>query len=110
MFLDLHKAYEALDRERCLEILERYGVVPWDHHILRHYWYWLTVVARTGRYYGTSLLRFQGLTQGYLFSTTILNKVVDSVVFNWVSLVLGSAAEPDGRGDEVLYCATFFYA
>ena len=28
IFLDLHKAYEALDMSRCLEILEGYGVVP----------------------------------------------------------------------------------
>ena len=26
IFLDLHKAYDALDRSRCLEILEWYGV------------------------------------------------------------------------------------
>ena len=28
IFLDLHKAYNALDRSRCLDILERYGVTP----------------------------------------------------------------------------------
>ena len=28
IFLDLHKAYDALDRSRCLDILEGYGVVP----------------------------------------------------------------------------------
>ena len=28
IFLHLHKAYEALDSSRCLEILEGYGVVP----------------------------------------------------------------------------------
>ena len=28
IFLDLHKAYDALDRSRCLEILEGYGIVP----------------------------------------------------------------------------------
>ena len=26
MFLDLHKVYDTLDRSRCLEILESYGV------------------------------------------------------------------------------------
>ena len=28
IFLDLHTAYDALDRSRCLDILEGYGVVP----------------------------------------------------------------------------------
>ena len=28
IFLDLHKTYDALDRSRCLEILEGYGVGP----------------------------------------------------------------------------------
>ena len=28
IFLDLHKAYDALDRYRCLEILEGYSVGP----------------------------------------------------------------------------------
>ena len=28
IFLDLHKAYDALDMSRCLKILEGYGVGP----------------------------------------------------------------------------------
>ena len=28
IFLDLHKAYDALDRSRCLETMKGYGVVP----------------------------------------------------------------------------------
>ena len=28
IFMDLHKAHDALDRYSCLEILEGYGVVP----------------------------------------------------------------------------------
>ena len=51
----------------------------------------LTVVARTGRYYGIALGGFQELTQKYPFYPTIFNKVVDVVVHNWVSLMLGGA-------------------
>ena len=53
VFLDLHKAYDALDRSRCLEILEGYGIGPWDRKLLRNYWHRLTMVARAGGYYGT---------------------------------------------------------
>ena len=38
IFLDLHKAYNALDRFRCLEILEGYGVGPRALHLLYRYW------------------------------------------------------------------------
>ena len=39
ILINLHKAYEALDRDICLEIMEGYGVVPLAHHTLHHYWY-----------------------------------------------------------------------
>ena len=35
IFLDLHKAYNTLDRSRCLEILEGYGVGPRSCRLLR---------------------------------------------------------------------------
>ena len=48
IFLDLHKAYESLDRERLLEILDGYGVVPRARCILQEYWDRLWMVARAG--------------------------------------------------------------
>ena len=51
IFLDLHKAYDALDRSRCLEILEGYGMVPQACGLLWKYWGRLTMVARAGGYY-----------------------------------------------------------
>ena len=47
-FLDLHKAYDALDRSRCLEILEGCGVGPRVRRLLQTYWRRLTMVARAG--------------------------------------------------------------
>ena len=38
IFLDLQKAYDALDKERCLEILEGYSVGPRACRILQTYW------------------------------------------------------------------------
>ena len=37
IFLDLQNAYNALDRSRCLDILEGYGVRTRDLHLLRRY-------------------------------------------------------------------------
>ena len=52
IFLDLTKAYDDLDRSRSLEILEGYGVGPRARRLLQAYWRKLTMVARTGGYYG----------------------------------------------------------
>ena len=51
IFLDLHKAYDALDRSRCLEILEEYGVGPRSCRLLWAYWGEMKMVARAGGYY-----------------------------------------------------------
>ena len=48
IFLDLTEAYDALDRSRCLEILEGYGVGPIARRLLKTYWRRLTMVARAG--------------------------------------------------------------
>ena len=46
IFMYLHKAYDALQRYICLEILEGYGVGPRDYQILWTYWGQLWMVAR----------------------------------------------------------------
>ena len=38
MFLDMYNAYNALDRYRCLDILEEYGVGPRALRLLCRYW------------------------------------------------------------------------
>ena len=48
IFLDLHKAYNALDRYRILYILEGYGVGPRSLRLLRRYWENLEMVERVG--------------------------------------------------------------
>ena len=88
IFLELHKAYDALDRSRCLEILEGYGVGPQSRRLLQTYWRRLTMVARAGGYYGTELPGARGVTQGDPLSPTIFNVVVDVVVRHWVKVVI----------------------
>ena len=62
IFLDLHKAYDALDRSRCLEILKGYSVGPQACWLLQTYWRQLTMVARAGGYYGTAFWGECGVT------------------------------------------------
>ena len=64
IFLDLTKAYDALDRSRCLEILEGYGVGPSTRRLLTTSWRCLTMVARADGYYGEAFKGVRGVTQG----------------------------------------------
>ena len=104
IFLDLTKAYDALDRSRCLEILEGYGVSPNARRLLTNYWRRLTVVARAAGYYGTAFRGDRGVTQGNPLSPTIFNVVVDAVVRHWVNRIVeaanakGETADKEGRG------------
>ena len=64
IFLDLHKAHDALERSRCLEILEGYGMVPQATRLLQTYWRRLMMVTKAGGYYGTAFKGERGVTQG----------------------------------------------
>ena len=93
IFLDLQKAYDALDRSRCLEILEGYGVGPRARWLIKTYWRRLTIVARAGGYYGTAF-RGEGIvTQGNALSPTIFNVKVDEVVQHLVVVMVEGAEE-----------------
>ena len=52
VFLDLQKAYDALDRERALDLLTAYGVGPRTVRLIRMYWDRLTMVAKAGGCFG----------------------------------------------------------
>ena len=51
IFLDMHKAYDALDRDRCMDILEGHHVGTWACHIFREYGERHQMVNCAGRYY-----------------------------------------------------------
>ena len=109
IFLDLHKAYDALERSRCLKILEGYGVVPRARRILQTYWRRLTMVTWAGGYYRTAFQGARGVTQGYPLSPTIFNVVVDAVVSNYLTVVIAGADERDKRGQKGRHQAALFY-
>ena len=79
IFLELHKEYDALDRSRCLEILEGYGVGPRALLILRRYWEWLNMVEPAGGYYEEPFRGERGVTLADPLLPTIFNVVVDAV-------------------------------
>ena len=109
-FLDLTKAYDALDRSRSLEILKGYGVVDRVRRMLREYWDKTTMVARAGGYYGKGFKGGRVVTQGDPLSPTIFNVVVDAVVRHWVTIAMAEAEKRRERGREGRHQAALFYA
>ena len=91
IFLDLHKVYYALDRSRCLEILEGYGVGPRARQLLKTYWWEMAMVARAIGYYRDAFKGDQGVTQGDPLSPTIFNVEVDAVFRHWVTMEIDDA-------------------
>ena len=88
IFLDLHKAYDSLDRSRCLKILEGYVIGPQARKILKTYWDRLTMVDRVGGYYRTAFRGERDMNQGNPLSPTVFNVVVDAVFQHWVQGVV----------------------
>ena len=87
IFLDLRKAYYALDRDHCLDILAGYGVGPMTLRILQTYWVQPQMAAKAGGHYRTVFQIHCGVTQGEPLSPTIFNAVVDVVIQHWVRVV-----------------------
>ena len=110
IFLDLTKAYDALDRSRTLDILKGYGVGDRVRRLLATYWEQATMAAKAGRYYGTEFKGERGVTQGDPLSPTIFNVVVDAVVRHWLYLATQEAVRRGERGRERRHQAALFYA
>ena len=110
IFLDLHKAYAALDKSRCLEVLESYSVGHRACRLLWTYWSWMRTVAKAGGYYRAALKNARGVTQGDPLSPTIFNVMVDAVVRHWFTVMVESVEEWGGRGQEGRHQNPLFYA
>jgi retron-type reverse transcriptase len=80
VFLDLSKAYDTLDRDRTIELLQAYGVGPRSIRILRNFWNNLQLVPRQGGFYGKPIKSERGVTQGDPLSPIVFNVAVDAVV------------------------------
>jgi len=87
IFIDLTKAYDALDRDRTLAILEGYGVGPRLLHFIRTNWDRLCYIPKVDGYYGSCIPCDSGTPQGDVDSPTLFDIVVDCVLRYWYSLL-----------------------
>jgi exonuclease III len=110
IFLDLRKAYDSVDRERTLELLDGYGVGPNMIRLLRAYWEQQLLAARQADYYGEPFKATRGLTQGDPLSPTIFNVVVDAIIRAWLSSMDDGAETTEGFGFNVFEKIACFYA
>ena len=99
ILINLSKAYDALDREQCLDILVGYGVGPRTIRILQIYWERLHMEENAGGNYGTAFQRHCRVTKGVPLSPTIFNVVVDAVIRHWGTVV---GVTHEGVGQEGL--------
>ena len=80
IFFDLRKAYNAIDRGRCLDILRGAGVGPKTIRILKVFWDKAELACRASGYYGQNFKAWRGVTQGGPLSPTIFNLMADTIV------------------------------
>ena len=98
VFIDVRKAYDSVDRERCMEILRGYGLRSKLQMLLQWYWDAHKVVPKYGKFFGRPFHMDRGVKQGDLVSLTIFNIVVVAVVRTVLLEVCGPQEAHHGFG------------
>ncbi len=99
IYLDLRKAYDALDWGQCLEILAGYEVGPNLLRLQEQFWNNAKMVCCNGGNYGEPFGAYKGVTQGGAFSSLMFNVCVDCVIREWLHQVMGDKVAWEGVGD-----------
>jgi hypothetical protein len=104
IFLDLKKAYDTLDRDRTMKILEGYGVGDNVRRIIGKIWNGDTMVTKQAGFFGKPFRASRGVRQGDITSPFIFNIVCDAVIREWESQM------NDGTAQERKETRAQFYA
>ncbi len=105
-FIDLKKAFDAMDREHCLLLLEGHGAGLNMRRLIRHFWDEATNVCRASANYGVPFKAGRGVTQGGPLSAKLFNVIVDAVVREWLRLLREEMVMEEEELDETM--ATLF--
>jgi hypothetical protein len=84
VLLDLKNAFNLMNQERCLLILEGYGVRSRMIRLIRTFWHNAALVCRVSSNYGSPFCAGHDMTQGRPLSAKLFNILVDAVVREWV--------------------------
>ena len=110
VFIDLRKAYDAMDTGQYLEILQAYGVGPKRLKAISYFWDHALLVCCAGGCYGEPFRARRGVTQGSPFSPRLFNTMVDASVREWLRRTLGNGVMIVGVGEEIWQFLAAFYA
>jgi Reverse transcriptase (RNA-dependent DNA polymerase) len=80
IFLDLKKAYDTLDRDCALQILQNYGVGPNTRSIIAQTSAMDRMIPRQAGFYGEPFTTSHGVWQGDIMSPFIFNIICDAVI------------------------------
>ena len=97
VFIDLKKAFDAMDRGRCLAILALHGVGPKMIRLIRSFWETATNVCRAKGNYGRPFKAGRGVTQGGPLWAKLFNIIVDAVVREWMRIMRETLDDSDGQ-------------
>ena len=84
IFIDLTKAYDTLDHEYVLHILQGYGVGPNLCQLIQVVWDNLLFVPKSAGYYGTPFHPEHGILQGDTDAPIMFAVVVDCILREWI--------------------------
>jgi hypothetical protein len=97
VFIDLQKAFDAMDRGCCLEILVLHRVGPKMFCLICNFWDSTTNVCRAKGNYGRPFKAGHGVTQGRPLSAKLFNIVINAVVREWMRLMHAMIDDADGN-------------
>jgi hypothetical protein len=106
VFLDLRKAFDAMDQGQCLMILEGYGAGPWMIRPIPGFWSNANMVCCAAGNYGIAFKAGHGITQCDPLSAKLFNILVDAVMRKWVQILEGDRDYKEGK--LVALTSTFF--
>ena len=86
VYLDLSKAYDSIDRDRTLNIMEKYKIGPNVRNYIKKVWDNQVFHLRQSGFYSDGIEIERGCTQGDTDSPVIFNLIVDAVLRTWKNL------------------------
>jgi hypothetical protein len=92
VFVDLCKAYDHLNRAKCIEIMTGYGVGSKLLYLQEKFWEQAEMVGCAGGSFGKLFAAFRGVTQGGPLSSLMFNVCVDAVIREWLCQMINKEA------------------